>query len=169
MTKQNQTPSNRSPRADGEHPTSPPRPIGQGRGILGSYSRQIRRFGPNARYYLIGTFLMGIGHGAVWVHMNLYYRALGLGEETIGRILSAGSFGTVLMAIPAALLIDRVPAQRLFGLAAAGFALSFAVQLMVSNPWILGASACTAGIAFTIHWVAAARFFVRNTDKDERC
>jgi len=74
---------------------------------------------------------MGLGHGSLWVHMNLYYRGLGIGEATIGRILSMGSLGTVLVSIPAAVWVDRFPAQGVFMLAAGGFGAAFIAQLFV--------------------------------------
>jgi len=56
-----------------------------------SYLIRPLSFSRNARLYLAGSMLMGFGHGAVMVHMNLYYRSLGIGEGDIGRILSARS------------------------------------------------------------------------------
>ncbi len=133
-----------------------------------AYFARLGTFTPNAKAYLIGSFLMGIGHGAVWVHMNLYYRALGLGEQMIGRILSAGSFGMVLVAVPAAMWVDRFPAQRIFGLAAIGFSLFLGLQLFIPRPeMFLVASALSAGL-FTVHAVAAAPFFMRNATPEER-
>jgi predicted MFS family arabinose efflux permease len=111
---------------------------------------------------------MGLGHGAQWVHLNLYFRSLGLHEAAIGRILSMGALGTVLMAVPAALWIDRLPAQRVFGTAAIGFALLFATQLVADRTWILTAAALGTGMLFTIHWVAAAPFFMRNAIEEDR-
>ncbi|MCA9728959.1 MAG: MFS transporter [Candidatus Eisenbacteria bacterium] len=136
--------------------------------LIGEYAVRIRTFSPNARRYLIGTFLMGIAHGAVWVHLNLYFQAIGLGEETIGRILSSQSFGTVLMALPAALLIDRHPARHVFGAAAVGYALAIAGFVLVPDARYLPFVAMLAGSAFTTHWAAAAPFFMRNSDSQER-
>jgi predicted MFS family arabinose efflux permease len=133
-----------------------------------AYFLRIGRFRRNARLYLWGTLLMGVGQGALWVHLNLYFRALGLGEAVIGRILSAGSFGTVLIAVPAALWVDRVPAQRIFTLAAGGFAVMFAVMLLAHSVWVIAAASFSASMLFTIHWVAAAPFFMRNASEDDR-
>ncbi|MDM7915619.1 MAG: MFS transporter, partial [Candidatus Eisenbacteria bacterium] len=130
--------------------------------------RAARGFSRNARLYLAGTFLMGIGHGALWVHMNLYYRELGLGEATIGRILSAGSLGTVLISLPAALFIDRFRAESVFLTAAAGFGLMFGLQLVVPHPAVLSIAALLTGMLFTVHWVAAAPFFMRNARPEHR-
>lgn len=130
--------------------------------------RTSRAFSSNARLYLFGTFLMGIGHGSLWVHMNLYYRTLGLGEAAIGKILSAASFGTVLISLPAAFWVDRFPAQTVFMLAAAGFGCTFLLQLLVPNETLILVAAMATGMLFTVHWVAAAPFFMRNASRGER-
>lgn len=130
--------------------------------------RTSRAFSRNARLYLAGTFLMGLGHGSLWVHMNLYYRALGIGEATIGRILSMGSLGTVLVSIPAAIWVDRFPAQAVFMLAAGGFGVAFMTQLFIPSVTLIHVVALLTGMLFTIHWVAAAPFFVRNSGPEER-
>ena len=135
---------------------------------LTDYFGRFGSFSPNARAYLIGTFLMGLGHGAVWVHLNLYYRELGLGEEAIGRLLSARSFGTVLMAIPAAFLIDRIRARYVFGISAVGFAFSILGQLSTPKLPLLSLYALLSGMAFTIHWATAAPFFMRNSNPEHR-
>ncbi len=127
-----------------------------------------RSFGPNARLFLLGTFLMGLGHGSLWVHMNLYFRNLGLGEATIGRILSAGSLGMVLVSLPAAIWIDRFSARRVFSIAAAGFAIALLLQLYIPNPALLMLASLATMICFTVHWVAAAPFIMRNAGRESR-
>jgi MFS family permease len=127
-----------------------------------------RYFSQNARLYLLGSMLMGLGHGAVWVHMNLYYRALGLGEGSIGRILSAGSLGTVLAALPAAVWVDRVPAQAVFVAAALGFVAALAAQLATAHWAVLALAAAITRALFTVHWVAALPFFMRNAGDRDR-
>jgi predicted MFS family arabinose efflux permease len=112
--------------------------------------------------------LMGFGHGAVMVHMNLYYRSLGIGEGDIGRILSAGALGTVLIALPAAVWVDRFPSRLVFAAAALGFGAITGLQLVTHHfPILCLASAVTRAL-FTVHWVAAAPFFMRNTTEHER-
>jgi predicted MFS family arabinose efflux permease len=100
--------------------------------------------------------------------MNLYYRALGLGEGTIGRILSAGSLGTVLAALPAAVWVDRVPAQVVFVAAALGFVGALGAQLATSHWAVLALAAAITRALFTVHWVAAGPFFMRNAGDRDR-
>ena len=127
-----------------------------------------RSFSRNARLFLLGTFLMGLGHGSLWVHMNLYFRTLGLGEAAIGRILSAGSLGMVLVSLPAAIWIDRFRAQRVFALSAAAFALAMGFQLTLTDPRLLLAASLATMVGFSVHWVAAAPFIMRNANQSER-
>jgi len=143
-------------------PGSPPAPR------LVTYLKRPLSFSRNAQLYLAGSLLMGLGHGAVWVHLNLYYRALGLGEATIGRILAAGALGTVVVALPAALFADRLPPARVFVLAAVGFSLALATQLAFGHPLLLGLAAAFTHALFTVHWVAAAPFFARNSTERDR-
>lgn len=162
-----QRPSAGRPRATGAGRLAPPGRLAPG-ARLASYFGRLGGFSANAKLYLAGTFLMGLGQGAVWVHLNLYFRALGLDDLAIGRILSAGSFGQVISAIPAALWVDRVPAQRVFTLAATGFSIAFAAILLVPGYGVLLLASFCTGMFFTIHWVAAAPFFMRNAGETDR-
>jgi predicted MFS family arabinose efflux permease len=111
---------------------------------------------------------MGFGHGAVMVHMNLYYRSLGIGEGDIGQILSAGALGTVLIALPAAVWVDRFPPRLVFAAAALAFGAITGLQLVTRDFAILCLASAITRALFTIHWVAAAPFFMRNTTERER-
>jgi predicted MFS family arabinose efflux permease len=111
---------------------------------------------------------MGIGHGAAWVHLNLYFRSVGLGEAAIGQILSATSLGVVLISLPAAIWIDRFRAETIFVIAAAGFGSTFMGILFFPRTFFLLAAALLSGMSFTIHSVAAAPFFMRNAAEEHR-
>jgi len=111
---------------------------------------------------------MGIGQGALSVHMNLYFRSAGIGEATIGRILSASSVGVVLVSLPAAMWLDRFRAESIFLMASAGFGVMFLAQLFFPVPSFLMAASFLLGMLFAIHWVAAGPFFMRNAEKEHR-
>lgn len=125
-------------------------------------------FSRNARLFLCGTFFVSFGFGTFWVLLNLYFKELGLGESTIGRVLAAAAVGTCLVSVPAAVLIDRFPARRVL-MAAAFFAmLGYAGQLLpVHLTWVTLASGL-AGAGHTVHNIAAAPFFMANSSVKER-
>src|SRR5438477_4190050 len=128
----------------------------------------LRVTSPNTRRFLCGPFLMGIGQGALGVHMNLYFRSAGIGEAMTGLILSASSVGVVLVSLPAAMWVDRFRAERVFFMAAAGFGVMFLAQLFFPSPMFLVAASFLVGMLFAVHWVAAAPFFMRNATKGHR-
>jgi len=117
---------------------------------------------PNTRRFLAGMFLMGLGQGALAVHLNLYLRSLHFGPADIARVIAGGSLGVVLASIPAALWVDRWPPGRIFVLAATGFSASSLLMLLFPDPWILVVLSFLTGVLFTVHWVAEGPFFMRN-------
>ena len=111
---------------------------------------------------------MAAGHGAVWVHLNLYLRTIGLTESTIGWIASASSVGVVLISLPAAVWMDRFRAEHIFAMAAAGFGVSLLAMLFVARPAFLLAASLASGMFFTVHMVAITPFYMRNANAGHR-
>jgi MFS family permease len=58
--------------------------------------------------YLIGNFFAGFGFTGFSLLFNLYLKASGRGEGSIGNILSVGTYATVLMIFPAAYIVKRI-------------------------------------------------------------
>ena len=145
--------------------TSPGLP---GRNVLSAWLHRVGGLSRDAKLYLIGGALMGIGNGAMWVHLNLWYRALGLNEATIGSLLSTAAVGATLVAIPAAVLVDRLPTGRVLAVSAGGFAVCLGVPLLVPAIPLLFGAALLSGMLFTVHWVAAAPFFMRTAKPEDR-
>lgn len=138
------------------------------------WARQ-QRLPPDARRYLWGAALMGLGQGAAWVHLNLFFKAAGLGEEAIGTLLAVTSVGGTLVALPAAALVERARTGRVLAGAALGFSLALALQLVVPDlpdaaprMAICVLASLAFGVLFTVHHVAAAPFFMRAAPPDLR-
>jgi predicted MFS family arabinose efflux permease len=142
---------------------------------LSAWLDRQRRLPRDARLYLAGAALMGLGHGATWVHLNLFYKAAGLDEHAIGTLLAVTSIGGTAVALPAAALVDRWPTGRVLAVAALGFTLSLLAQVLVPELplpglhlplWTLASAAF--GVLFAVHHVAAAPFFMRVAPPDLR-
>ena len=132
------------------------------------YLAHVRLFSKNARLFLLGSFFMGFGYSVFWLLLNLYLKQLGLKEGTIGTILSASSLGTVLVAIPAAILVDHVRIKRVLFWAAAVSSSMLVMTALSSQVWSLRIFFGISGAMFTVHWVAASPFFMRNSTSTER-
>jgi len=128
-----------------------------------------RAFAPDTRRFLAGIFLMGLGRGAMDVHLNLYLKSRGLDEAVIGQILSAGSAGVVVVSLPAALGADRFRSGRLFLVTATGFAAALlGMVLLPPDPRLLQALSFLVGALFAVHWVAEGPFFMRVEGPENR-
>lgn len=138
-----------------------------GAGLRGWVGR-VQGFSPDAKRYLLACGLLGLGNGAAWVHLNLWYKSIGLGEGRIGTLLSVSAIGGTLVAIPAAVWVDRLPPGRVLALSAGGFAVCLALPLLMPTLPVLLTCALLTGMLFMVHWVAAAPFFMRTARREDR-
>jgi MFS family permease len=135
---------------------------------LKEYISNIRLFSKNARYFLLGSFFIGFGYSVFWLLLNLYFRQLGFKEGTIGTILSASSLGTVLIAIPAAIIIDHARIKRVLFISAALSSSFLTMMVLSTQVWPIRILSGLSGAMFTVHGVAASPFFMRNSTPRER-
>ena len=132
------------------------------------YIHHVRLFSPNARRFLVGSFFMGFGFSVFWLLLNLYLKQVGFEEGRIGSIISASSVGTVLMAVPAAILIDRFRIKHILMIAAVVNGTALITQAMSTSVWSLRAMSMLSGAMMTVHFIAASPFFMRNSTPAER-
>lgn len=132
------------------------------------YLHHVRLFSPNARKFLVGSFFMGFGFSVFWLLLNLYLKQVGFEEGKIGSIISASSVGTVLVAIPAAVLIDRFRIKHILMIAAVINGSALITQAMSTTIWSLRAMSMISGAMWTVHFIAASPFFMRNSTPEER-
>jgi MFS family permease len=132
------------------------------------YLHHVRLFSPNARKFLVGSFFMGFGFSVFWLLLNLYLKQVGFEEGRIGSIISASSVGTVLIAVPAAILIDRFRIKHILMIAAVINGSALMTQAMSTTIWSLRAMSMISGAMWTVHFIAASPFFMRNSSPEER-
>jgi predicted MFS family arabinose efflux permease len=132
------------------------------------YLSNLRLFSRNARLFLVGTFFWGMGFSGFMLLFNLYLKELGFPESNIGNIISATTFGMVLMAIPASILLRRVAIKPILLIATPIIVFSCSIQATAIQYHIILASGFAAGVASVVSRVAAAPFFMRNSTPKER-
>ncbi|RKX17087.1 MAG: hypothetical protein DRP26_07560, partial [Candidatus Zixiibacteriota bacterium] len=135
---------------------------------LKEYISYIKLFSPNARLYLAGTFFMGFSNQILWMLYNLYLKQLGFAEGTMGEILFFEGLGTVLAAIPAAIAIDYIRLKNVMVIANLINTLSYVFLTFVIEIKVLYLIAVITGAGWTVHFIAASPFFMRNSTTTER-
>ncbi len=127
-----------------------------------------KRCGAPLFFFFIASALFGFGMSFLGVLMNLRFSDAGLSKSLIGDIQSASALGTVLVALPAAVLFDRISTRALLIAttltSAAGFlalALSLDARLLFFASFVMGASSA-------VHGVVAAPFLMRHAGEKAR-
>ena len=131
--------------------------------LLAEYLAQVRGAGRNAQLYLWGLFLFGVGQSMFSLLFNLYLRALGFPDSSIGQILSKTALGAVAVAIPAALLFRRFSFRTILVLAAAFTTLTCVLQATVTAPELLLFVAFQSGMAVMVFRLSIAPVIMRES------
>uniref|UniRef100_A0A7C4UFW5 MFS transporter n=1 Tax=candidate division WOR-3 bacterium TaxID=2052148 RepID=A0A7C4UFW5_UNCW3 len=74
----------------------------------------IPKFSRDAKLFLFGNFINGFGITGFNLLFNLYLKSKGIGEGSIGRLLSVGAYSTMLMVLPASFLIRKFSLKKIF-------------------------------------------------------
>jgi len=109
-----------------------------------------------------------MGFSGFMLLFNLYLKELGFLESNIGNIISATTFGMVLMAIPASILLRRVAIKPILVAATPIIVFSYFIQATAVQYQVILASGFAAGVASVVSRIAAAPFFMRNSTPKER-
>ena len=92
------------------------------------YLDNVRRIAPESWWFLLGTMFVSLAWLTFMLLFNLYMKERGYPEGVMGQVLSAQSFGTMAMAIPAAFLVSRLSARYALILSSIGVAFGFVLH-----------------------------------------
>ena len=142
--------------------------MGPLRKLATEYKGAFRQFSRDARLYLLGSFLAGIGANLVSLLLSLYLKRLGYDEGRIGSFLSIRALGSVLVALPASFLVARIDPRRLLPAAAGLAAAAYAAQGLAASGAGIGAGILLGGAFNAVFQVAGGPFLMRNSGEEER-
>jgi len=135
---------------------------------LRTYGHNLRLFRPNARLYLAYVVVNGVAFGVFRLLFNFYVLSLGYDEALLGRLMTVSSTVSLLCALPAGYVSDRL--GRKSSLLVAGLLSLAAVAGMVvwrvSNGFYL--MNVVMGLAHSLSGVTMGPFLVENSGEKER-
>jgi MFS family permease len=129
--------------------------------VIAEYVRSVLGSGRNARYYLGGLFLCGLGQSIFALLFNLYLRELGRNDADIGQILSKASLGAAVAALPIAFLFRRFSARAILVAGGALTAAAYTLQGTLVAPELLLLGAFFAGMVVTTFRLSIAPVVMR--------
>ena len=133
-----------------------------------NYLAHVGMFSRNIWLFLLAALLMGVGRQIFQVLRNQYLNALQLSGSELTSVQGLNSLGTLVIAIPAIVIIGRRSARSLLTVIALVNAAAYASQAVFGNLEIFRASAFCAGLAMGVNVALGAPFLLRNTGLAER-
>lgn len=133
-----------------------------------SYTKRIRSFSPNARLYLLASFSGALYHSVFGVLGNLYIMQAGLSESFLGTMISLSSFTSVLFAMPAGIISDRVGRRQALVAATIMSVCAHATIILFPVSHIILLATVVGGAGGALMMVSGSPFLAENSSREER-
>lgn len=131
--------------------------------MVRAYLTHFQQFSLNVKLFLIGNAINGMGMSIHGLLFNLYLKELGYGETIIGNLISVGSLGISLMAIPASLIIERFHVKHLVITGMALCSLFYFIQILHIDEGSLFIYGLIAAMFQALFSISVSPFYLRNS------
>ena len=136
--------------------------------MVRGYHTQFQQLSRNVKIFLAGNAIQGMGLSIYSLLFNLYLKELGFGESAIGSMISTTSLGISLMAIPAALIIERFHVKHLVMTGMLFSSCFYFFQILNTSESALFAFGLLASMFQALFNISVSPFYLRNTSAQER-
>lgn len=136
--------------------------------MVRAYLTHFQQFSHNVKLFLIGNAINGMGMSIHGLLFNLYLKELGYGETIIGNLISTGSLGISLMAIPAALIIERFHVKQLVITGMVMCSFFYFIQIFHADEGSLFIYGLLAAMFQALFSISVSPFYLRNSTPEVR-
>lgn len=136
--------------------------------MVSVYYTHFQALSSNVKLFLIGNAIQGLGLSIYGLLFNLYLKELGFGESTIGGLISTTSLGISLMAIPAALVIEKFHAKHLVVVGMLISSFFYFVQILNTDEASLFSYGLIASMFLALYNISVSPFYLRNSTPEIR-
>jgi len=127
-----------------------------------------RRFHPDARLFLVTTFVAGAALSLYWIDFNLYLASLGLSNATLGVISTIAAVAGALVAFPASAASDRFGRRTIVAAGITVGLLALVGLLLTEEPALIAVCAAGWSIGWQAFQVVQAPFMTEHSEPDHR-
>lgn len=138
------------------------------RDLIKNYAAAYRAFQPNAKRFLIFSFLLSLAQSVYGLIFNLYILQSGYTMDFVGVLGAIPGLTVAALAIPMAVLTAGMPARRLLLLALAGAAAAMLGMAFITGRWPLMLFSVLAGAAGAAIGITSLPLMARNSTEAER-
>lgn len=136
--------------------------------MVRAYLTFFQQFSLNVKLFLIGNAINGMGMSIHGLLFNLYLKELGYGETIIGNLISTGSLGISLMAIPASLIIERFHVKHLVITGMILCSIFYFIQIFHVDEGSLFIYGLLAAMCQALFSISVSPFYLRNSTPQVR-
>jgi MFS family permease len=136
--------------------------------MVRAYRTHFLQLSKNVKLFLIGNAIQGMGLSIYGLLFNLYLKEIGFGESVIGGLISTTSLGISLMAIPAALIIEKFHVKHLAMTALALSSGFYMLQVTNIDQGSLFGFGLLASMFQALFNISVSPFYLRNSTPDQR-
>ena len=132
------------------------------------YVSNIKNFSKNVRLLMLAAMLSYMAFGMFSVNFNLYIISLGITPNSLGNILSAAPFASVLASIPLGFIAEKLGYRKVFLYIYFLSGMGLLAQVATSNVTIITIAAFVTGLASSGNFVIRLPFLSSNIEKADR-
>lgn len=136
--------------------------------MVRSYLSLFDQLSTNVKLFLLGNAIQGMGMSVHGLLFNLYLKEIGFGESVIGSLISTTSLGISLMAIPAALIVERFHAKYLVITGMLLCSVFLSIQILNSSENGLFTFGLMASMFQALFNISVSPFYLRNSKPELR-
>lgn len=136
--------------------------------MVQAYQSLFKKLSPNVKLFLAGHAIQGMGLSIYSLLFNLYLKELGYGESVIGGLISTTSLGISLMAIPAALIIDRFHVKHLVMVGMLLSSAFYFLQVLQIDETSIFTFGLLASMCQALFNISVSPFYLRNSTPEVR-
>ena len=136
--------------------------------MVQSYFTNFQKLSGNVKLFILGTAIQGVGLSIYSLLFNLYLKELGFGETAIGGLISTTSLGISLIAIPAALIIEKFHVKSLVVVGMLFSSLFYFIQIMHVSESSLFTFGLLASMFQALFNISISPFYLRNSTPEVR-
>lgn len=136
--------------------------------MVAAYINHFHQLTKNVKLFLIGNAIQGMGLSIYSLLFNLYLKEIGFGESIIGGLISTTSLGISLMAIPAALIIEKFHVKHLVMASLILSTVFYSMQIINIDEGSLFAFGLLASMFQALFNISVSPFYLRNSTPEVR-
>ncbi len=136
--------------------------------MVSSYLTNFQQLSRNVKLFILGTAIQGVGLSIYSLLFNLYLKELGFRETSIGGLISTTSLGISLVAIPAALVIEKFHVKHLVVAGMLFSSLFYFIQIMNVSESSLFTFGLLASMFQALFNISISPFYLRNSTPEVR-